>query len=193
MEMYLIRDSNRGIYYIKGDEPFFYAFSTLSRAKQFCNSNSGTEIETQEIYGQEDTDYIMSCMYQRGYKGGYIDGKFEPLNFTNPELMKLIPENAGLLHLILFRQNRKKKLLQSQRFYLFAMITDEGYLAFANSNGYIFSFTDVENIDTGLSKQLYQRGYETVRCNLDAHHKYIINPGKVSQTMLEEDFIMKIQ
>lgn len=189
MELYFIKDKTTKIYYIKENKPFFYAFTNYEAAVQFCNSNPGSEIEPQTILSEEDDEFLTECIYQQGYKGGYTDGIFTAINQSNPQLMKFIPENAGLLNLTLYKNgDTNKKLLKEQRFYFFATITEDGYLAFANSNGYIFAFTDVDNIDTSLAKALYKKGYEAIKYFFDEEHKYIINANRPTQTIMYDNY-----
>jgi hypothetical protein len=188
MELYLIRNKKLGIYFICKNEPFFYGFTDFEKAEQFCNKHADTVIETQEILEEEDNAYLMECLYQQGYKGGYIDNTFQTINQSNPKLIQFIPENASLLHMILYRETKRTILLKNQRFYFFAMITEQGYLAFANTNGYIFGFTDMDNVNTKLAKQLYKMGYEVVKYYLDEKHKYLINPKTPTQVIFHENF-----
>lgn len=189
MEFYFIYDTSTGLYFIQNNEPFYYVFTKPAEADLFCRSHPGTRIETQYIENEEDNSYMAACLYQRGFKGGWLDGEFHAVNQSNPELMRLIPENAGLLSLLLFRGTGKKSFIQNQRFYFFATITDSGYLAFANTNGYIFGFTDIESMDTRLARQLYSLGYEPVKYYIDGRHKYLLNANKATQCRIAENFV----
>lgn len=189
MRIYLIFDTYTNIYYIENGQPFFYGFTEYKSAELFCHAHPGTQTEEQLIENEEDDEYLTENLYQRGFKGGYINDRFLAINQSNPELVKFIPENAGLLNLILFRGTHKESLIKNQRFYFFVMVTDEGYLAFANTGGYIFGFTDIDNMDTRLAKQLFSMGYEAVKYYLDENHKYIINANKNTQCMIEEGIV----
>ena len=188
MKLYLVRDKHHGLYFMQDAKPFFFAFSSMETAEQFTNSHPGTELEEQEIHCQEEDDFLISSLYHMGYKGGYVDGVFKPINQTNPELTRFIPENAGLLNLLVFQETKNPTILKNQRYYFFATVTQDGYLAFANSNGYIFSFTDIENVDTALAKTLYQKGYEVIKHYMDENHCYLINPNKPTQLILGKQF-----
>ena len=50
----------------------------------------------------------------------------------------------------------------------------ESYSAFANTNGSIFAFTDMENMDTSLKNQLFDLGYKVIRYHMDNKHHYFI-------------------
>lgn len=191
MEFYFIYDSRAGLYYIQNNEPFFFAFTKQVDAERFCNGHAGTRLMVHSIESEEEDDYLTECLYQQGYKGGYIDGSFCPLNQNNPELCGIIPENNGLLNLILYQGTKKKRFIENQRFYFFATVTDEGLLAFANTEGYILGFTDIDHMDTKLAKQLYQLGYEVIRYYMDEEHKYLINVNKASQCRIEQAFELK--
>ena len=178
MELYLIRDKTTGTYYIKDDEPFFYAFHDSKEAKEFCKSCVQVEIEKRNIESKADDTCLVSELYQKGYKGGFIDGVFRPVNMTDPVAAKLFPKNSALLSLILFERTGNISYIKDESFYFFVQVTDDGYLAFANTNGSIFTFTDMDNMDKALSSQLFDLGYKVIRYHIDNTHHYFINPRK---------------
>lgn len=188
MRIYLIFDTATNFYYIENARPFFYGFTDYGAAEAFCRARPGTRAEEQLIEDEDDDDFLTETLYQRGFKGGYVNDRFLAINQSNPELIKFIPENAGLLNLILFRETHKEGLVKNQRFYFFAMVTDEGYLAFANTGGYIFGFSDIDNMDTKLTRQLFAMGYEVVKHYMDEAHKYILNANRNTQCLIGEGF-----
>lgn len=185
MELYLIRDKSTGTYYIKDEEPFFYAFHNKMEAREFCKSCVQVEIEEREIDGKADDVCLVSQLYQKGYKGGFIDGVFRPVNLTDPVAAKLFPRDSALLSLILYKRTGKLSYIENERFYFFVQVTEDGYLAFANTNGSIFAFTDMENMDTSLKNQLFDLGYKVIRYHMDNKHCYFINPRKSTSVKIE--------
>lgn len=184
MELHLIRDEQTGIYYIKDNQPFFYAFRERTSAELFCAQNKHAVIDTKQIQDDTDDAYMIGSLYGQGYKGGFIDGVFRPINMTNPELFRLLPAHSALLHLVMYERSKDIAHLKNERFYFFVQVTADGYLAFANTNGKIFAFTDVNNMDTALAGQLYQLGYEVIRYYLDESHTYFINPRKPTAALV---------
>ena len=184
MELYFILDEQTGICYIKDNQPFFYAFRDRQAADAFCAQNKYACIKVQEILNDADDTYLIGSLYQQGYKGGFIDGVFRPINMTNPELFRMLPTHSALLHLVMYGRSKDPSYLKDERLYFFVQVTPDGYLAFANTNGYIFAFTDVENMDTSLAGQLYQLGYEVIRYYMDPGHSYFINPRKITATCI---------
>lgn len=184
MELYLIRDEQTGIYYIKDNQPFFYAFRERTTAEAFCAQNKHAVIHDTQIQNEADDAYMIGSLYQQGYKGGFIDGVFRPINMTNPKLFQLLPTHSALLHLVMYERDGDLAHLKDDRFYFFVQVTEDGYLAFANTNGNIFAFTDIDNIDTTLAGQLYQLGYEVIRYGMDERHAYFVNPRKSTQVLI---------
>ena len=184
MEICFIWDKKREIYFIQNAEPFFYAFTDERMAEQFCNSHPGTAIEKQEIEGKADDAYMLACLYQKGYQGGFIDGVFRSTIMLHPKLAQIIPEQKASLSLALYQDSKDRKYLEHLRVYLFAVVTDDGYLAFANTNGSLFAFTDTEHMNKELTAQLYELGYAAIRYYMDNKHTYLINAGAAMQTVI---------
>lgn len=184
MELYLIQDQQTGIYYIKDNQPFFYAFREQATAEKFCVQNNHAVIHEVQIQNDADDAYLIGSLYQLGYKGGFIDGVFRPINMTNPDLFQMLPTHSALLHLVMYERSGDLMHLKDDRLYFFVQVTEDGYLAFANTNGNIFAFTDIDNIDAELAGQLYQLGYEVIRYGMDAHHAYFVNPRKATQVRI---------
>lgn len=184
MELFLIKDKSTGTYYIKDDKPFFYAFHEKADAREFMRSCVQTEMEQRDIEDKADDICLVSELYQKGYKGGFIDGVFRSVNLSDPVAAKLFPRNSALLSLILYSRTNDLSYLKNESFYFFVQITDDGYLAFANTNGNIFAFTDIENMDISLKKQLFDLGYKVIRYHMDERHHYFINPRATLQTKL---------
>ena len=184
MELYLIKDKSTGTYYIKDDDPFFFAFHDNRDAKEFCKSCVQVEIEKREIEDKADDTCLVSELYQKGYKGGFIDGVFRPVNMTDPVAAKLFPRDSALLSLILYNRTGNISHIKEERFYFFVQVTEDGYLAFANTNGSIFAFTDMENMDVALSKQLFALGYKVIHYHMDNRHHYFINPRRATGTKI---------
>lgn len=191
MELYFIKDTNTKTYYIKNANPFFYCFRDLEKAEVFCNSHRNTNLDIRTIETDEDDNFLTQMLYQQGFKGGYIDHE---LKIFQPEKMEeiryIIPNNSAYLNLLLFLHDKEKgkRFIKNETFYFFARINEEGYLSFANAKGYILAFTDLDNMDIKLAKELYKKGFEMIKYKIDEEHHYIININQYSQTMLEENF-----
>lgn len=184
MELFFIWDEQAGIYYIKDDQPFFYAFHDRRAAEQFCAQHKHTVVQEKQMHDDTDNAYLLGSFYEQGYKGGFMDGVFRPLNMTNPDLFRMLPSHSALLHLVMYQRSGDFMHIRDERFYFFVQVTADGYLAFANTNGSIFAFTDVNNIDTQLAAQLHQMGYEVIRYYMSEECKYFINPRKPTAALI---------
>lgn len=186
MELYLIKDKKYGIYYTKESKPFFYAFSDAALAERFVNENPDSEIDIIDLEEDGDDEYLTEILYNKGYKGGYLNGNFKTMQETSPELVRKEPMDSATLALKLFSENKKTSEIKNQKFYFFATITEDGYLAFANTDGFIFAFSSSDMIDALLAKKLFSEGYDVIKYVLDDKHKYFFNYGKPLEIKVKE-------